>query len=198
MYCLRCGRKVADGVSFCEECVKTAGQPLQPSPYLSERILLPNRTSAPRRPEPRERKAERTEARRPKKLIAAVVVLSVLCAALLAVSGLGGYRYYEWVQNNRRSPVQAENLRLNEEVKTYTSRIAEMNERIGALEEELEALSALRQKSEFVDAHVVFVENDGTNYYHKYDCEAFLKQSYWAYSTNLAVSQGYTPCPKCQ
>lgn len=200
MYCLRCGRKVADGVSFCEECVKTAGQPLQPSPYLSERILLPNRTTPARRLEPRERKSERPVSRRPRKLIAAVVLLSVLCTGLAALCGYGGLWYYEWEQNNRRSPVQAENLRLNDEIKTYASQVESLNERIEALEaleDEVAELPTLQEMSEFINAHVVFVENDGTNYYHTYDCTQFKKQSYWAYSTNLAESQGYSPCPKC-
>lgn len=199
MYCLRCGRKVAEGASFCEECAKTAGQPLQESPYLSTRILLPNRQTLPaKRPETRERKAEAVAKRRSRKLVVAVVLLSIFCAALAGLCGVGGLRYYEWVQDNRRSPVQTENLRLNDEIKTYAAQVEALNEKLAELEEELQELPALKKKSDFIDTHVVFVENDGTGYYHSYDCEQFEKQSYWAYSTNLAISEGFTPCPECQ
>ena len=44
---------------------------------------------------------------------------------------------------------------------------------------------------------VAFVENDGTDYYHNYSCSYFKKQSYWAYSVNLAIARGYTACPYC-
>lgn len=57
--------------------------------------------------------------------------------------------------------------------------------------------AALQQKSAFFDAHVAFVENDGTDYYHNYSCSHFKKQSYWAYSVNLAIARGYTACPYC-
>lgn len=198
MFCLRCGRKIAEGNAFCDECLKTAGQPLQESPYLSARIILPeHQPTPPKRTETRERKAERTP-RRPRKLIAAVVLLSMLCTALAGVCGYAGVTYYKWVQDNRRSPVQTENLRLNEEVKTYASQVAELEERIEELAKQLDKLPTLEAKSNFVNAHVVFVENDGTNYYHCYECEHFKKQSYWAYSLNLAISEGYTPCPDCQ
>ncbi len=203
MYCLRCGRKIAESASFCDECSRTVNQPLQESPYLSTRIRLPDRRETPvKKPESRERKPERPVRTRPKKLIAAVSVLSVLCAMLAALCGYGVVRYLGWRQENGRSPVQAENLRLNEENRAYATQIEELQTLIDALEEERDTLSrkldALQKKSDFIDAHVVFVENDGSNYYHSYDCEHFTKQSYWAYSTNLAVSQGYTPCPDCQ
>lgn len=52
-------------------------------------------------------------------------------------------------------------------------------------------------KSKFMDSYVVFVENDGTGHYHKYDCEDFAQTSFWAYSRKLAESNGYTACPNC-
>ena len=63
--------------------------------------------------------------------------------------------------------------------------------------ERVDSNAALQQKSAFFDAHVAFVENDGTEYYHNYSCSYFKKQSYWAYSVNLAIARGYTACPYC-
>ena len=50
MNCLRCGRQIPDGASFCEECAKTVSQPLEESPYLSSRVILPVRKAGPARP----------------------------------------------------------------------------------------------------------------------------------------------------
>jgi len=62
------------------------------------------------------------------------------------------------------------------------------------LKEENQKLS---EKSKFMDAYVVFVDNDKTGLYHKFGCSAFSRKSFWAYSRKLAESFGYTPCPKC-
>lgn len=49
----------------------------------------------------------------------------------------------------------------------------------------------------FYDFHVVFVSNDGTKLYHKYDCSNFDSSYFWAYNTEAAKSHGYTPCSEC-
>ena len=83
-----------------------------------------------------------------------------------------------------------------------------MLEEKSLLEEQLEALrgdlstvraekDALSEKLAWIDAYVVYVENDGTNYYHNYDCENFKKSSFWVYNRKLAENKGYTACPIC-
>ena len=49
----------------------------------------------------------------------------------------------------------------------------------------------------FMDSYVVFIEDDGTGNYHRYDCGKFSKKNFWAYSRKLAERQGYTPCAQC-
>lgn len=53
------------------------------------------------------------------------------------------------------------------------------------------------QKLEFFDEYVVFVEDDGTNLYHKYECDKFKGDYFWAYNTDQAIDIGYEPCPRC-
>ena len=65
------------------------------------------------------------------------------------------------------------------------------------LEAALEAARTYKTKAEFMDSYVVFVENNGTGYYHTYDCGSFSKSNFWAYSRKLAEAQGFTPCPTC-
>ena len=97
--------------------------------------------------------------------------------------------------------LQEENLRLVDENADYATQIDALNAQLSKLNSRVSTLqdsnAALQQKSAFFDAHVAFVENDGTDYYHNYSCSYFKKQSYWAYSINLAIARGYTACPYC-
>ena len=52
MYCLRCGRQIAEGASFCDACAETVAKPLEESPFLSTRIILPARRTARPAPTP--------------------------------------------------------------------------------------------------------------------------------------------------
>ncbi len=83
--------------------------------------------------------------------------------------------------------LQQENAALEQSVQTLT-----------ATNEELASSNRLfLTKSKFMDSYVVFVENDGTGYYHKYGCDKFAQTSFWAYSRKLAEANGYKPCPSC-
>lgn len=75
--------------------------------------------------------------------------------------------------------------------------IDELNAACSALEAALEVARDYKTKAEFMDSYVVFVENDGSGYYHTYDCGAFTRSSFWAYSRKLAEAQGFNPCPTC-
>lgn len=52
-------------------------------------------------------------------------------------------------------------------------------------------------KVEFIDEHIVFVEDDGTDFYHKYECYKFVGNYFWAYNIELAEYNGYRLCPLC-
>ena len=84
---------------------------------------------------------------------------------------------------------------------TSSSRIAELKTEILDLTQAKENLqskiNANAEKIDFLDNHIVVVEDDGTNLYHKYDCYKFLGNSFWAFNTKAAESKGYEPCPLC-
>ena len=44
---------------------------------------------------------------------------------------------------------------------------------------------------------IVFVENDKTRLYHRYSCEKFIGEDFWAYNVEYAESKGYKPCELC-
>ncbi len=274
MNCLRCGRTIADDATFCDECLKTVRLPLQTSEFLSDRIILPVRTET-ERPEParasekkktkKTEKAEKQPQKRPKGLIRAVVLLSLLCALLLGAGGYAASQYSDWLAEKNRVRVQQEefdrlsarlaeaqsaltdeqersrslwqevqtredeidglkqdintyraqsaetdaavqtlqdeNLQLNQQLRDYIADVRSLEGTISYLRRSLQSANdsnaVLQEKSDFIDAHVVFIEDDGTKYYHTYDCSRFAKKGYWVYGRNTAEAKGYAPCPYC-
>lgn len=82
---------------------------------------------------------------------------------------------------------EAENEALTQSVDTLKQSVKELTQQT----------DTLRKKTDFMDSYVVFVENDKTSLYHRYDCVSFAQKSFWAYSRKLAESNGYSACPLC-
>lgn len=53
------------------------------------------------------------------------------------------------------------------------------------------------EKLEFIDEYIVFIEDDNTEWYHKYECYRFSGEDFWAYNIDQAKNLGYEPCPVC-
>lgn len=89
-----------------------------------------------------------------------------------------------------------ENLKAAEEENARLQReLTRTQETIRGMERQLDSL---REKTEFFDTHIVFIQEDNTGLFHSYDCEKFTRHGYRAYNKQQAVSLGYTPCPHCQ
>ena len=86
---------------------------------------------------------------------------------------------------------------LQAEVDALEQELEEINGELDTLTKALKAAEHDQEKANFMDTYVVFVENDGSGYYHTYDCEDFGKSGFWAYSRKLAEANSYKPCPKC-
>ncbi|MBQ5749051.1 MAG: hypothetical protein IIV87_02720 [Oscillospiraceae bacterium] len=84
--------------------------------------------------------------------------------------------------------------RLQNENKTLSASLEAMEKEYSALKKDAETNAA---KASFMDSYVVFVENDGTGLYHRYNCGNFPRRTFWAYSRNLAENHGYDACPNC-
>ena len=88
-----------------------------------------------------------------------------------------------------------------EELQLAQTELEEKESEIEDLKEEIETLNAdlrkAQEKAAFMDTYVVFVNNDDSDLYHKYDCSRFTKADFWAYSRKLAENYGYTACPNC-
>lgn len=145
MNCLRCGREIEEGASFCRECLKEVGKPLEESPYLSSRITLPPRNchpqaSAPVAPPKKSPKSERKKSR--KGLIAAVSVLSVCC---LLLTGFSLWLLREKLFGfdpaaNQERVLEEENIHLSNELSKARTGLARESENADALRAENEEL----------------------------------------------------------
>ena len=173
MNCLRCGRQIPDGASFCEECAKTVSQPLEESPYLSSRVILPVRKAGPARPtQPKAaKKAERKAEQAPKRSRGAVAFLSVVVFLLMALV-LGVSLLY---------------LNSNRDTVALKQQVSELEEKTARLE---------REKA-FVDERTAYVPFDGSGLYHCSDCVYFDRTSFTVYDINTAKARGLTPCEYC-
>ncbi len=76
----------------------------------------------------------------------------------------------------------------------WMERAEELENEILDLESELWEHEDL---ADFIDRHVVFIEDDGTRLYHKYSCNNFKGNSFWVFNIEAAVGQGYNQCPYC-
>lgn len=160
MNCVRCGRTISDGETFCAACRSIVEVPLEESPYLSTRIQLPLKPSrapgakAEKHPRQEEPHSGKEKKRSRSGLIAAVVLLSVLCLGLAALCV--NYFYEEYftpdAAKGQQILLQDENARLlsltdrlqkelSEAEQTATQlreKISARNSRIVELEQELE------------------------------------------------------------
>ena len=50
---------------------------------------------------------------------------------------------------------------------------------------------------ELIDSDVVFIEDDGTQLYHKYECDKFLEDAFYVHNVQYAEYLEYKPCPAC-
>ena len=54
-----------------------------------------------------------------------------------------------------------------------------------------------QDKADFMDTFIVLVEDDNTNLYHKFGCDRFKGDYFWAYNIDAAKESGFNPCPLC-
>lgn len=83
---------------------------------------------------------------------------------------------------------------LERQVSTKQSTINRLESKVDDLEDQV---WENRELVNFVDDYVVFVEDDGTDLYHKFECYKFKGESFWVFNTEAARGRDYTACPYC-
>lgn len=132
-----------------------------------------------------------------KRFSAAIPILSVIllfCCMLcfdfyFRAKDKNEYRALEEVV----SKLESEKLALNDEISALNRKISGLDYAVYALENQI---SKNEDKLNFYDEFVVFVVDDGSNWYHKYGCELF-EGDFWAYNVDNAEHKGYIPCKVC-
>ena len=112
----------------------------------------------------------------------------ILIVVVVALSALNV------VQLVNRQDLQSQITELEKESALKTSRITTLNNENSSLQSTVWEYTHLVN---FIDDYVVFVENDGTNLYHKFDSYRFKENSFWVYNIEAAKNQGYYACPVC-
>ena len=114
-----------------------------------------------------------------KKRSNAVIVLSVFLVVALAGCGVLGY-----------IAIRKANL-----VAFKSEVIKNKNNSMDYYENEVDLL---RERAEFLDNYVVIVGDNGSKYYHKYECGLWRSgESIGIYNEEAARQDGYKPCSIC-
>lgn len=134
------------------------------------------------------------------------VTITVLAIAIAAVSL---YRTFEY--QNEITLLKDQQALLQNQIDELTSNVYDKNVKITKLEKQIEDKNLkytkllkekqnLQTKVDFYDDCVVFVLDDGTNRYHKFDCFVFTysNSEYWAYNIEYARYRGYKACFACE
>ncbi len=102
------------------------------------------------------------------------------------------------VENN---DLKSEITELKSEYSALKSKNSELKRECSDLQSEIEELQAqlnqVPDRLKFYDEFIVFVEDDGTDFYHKYECDKFKGEDFWAYNIEQAIWRDYKPCPLC-
>lgn len=131
------------------------------------------------------------------------IILSAICLVFLVTTTI----YYV-----RSEHYKHKIEKLNESISEIENTITRKDSTIANLKAEnamyLTQIEKLKTKNEdlsgklsFYDSHVVFIPNNNSDLYHKYDCFLFalVKETtpFWAFNTEQAKSKGYSPCLMC-
>ena len=97
--------------------------------------------------------------------------------------------------------LQTEVTDLEKQITTKEATMLHLEKQIVRLNADIRSLdrdiASYEKLASFIDDYVVFIEDDGTNLYHKFNCYKFRGDSFWVYNTENAVQQGFSPCPIC-
>lgn len=124
-------------------------------------------------------------------------MILVTLGILIVLTSVAGNVFLYLSNTNMQERIQTleeEKTVLTEESKNRLFTIIDLETEVNQLKNKVDSLT---EEISFYDEHIVFIEDDGTNLYHHYDCYAFVGNSFWAYNTEAAEGKGYKPCPLC-
>lgn len=86
--------------------------------------------------------------------------------------------------------------RAKSELTAMEAELESLQTQLEAAQKRAEDARTWQEKAQFMDKHVVVVEDDGSGYYHTYGCPSFPGRTFFVFSRN-AAAKNYKPCPVC-
>ncbi|MBR4308546.1 MAG: hypothetical protein IKT58_03020 [Oscillospiraceae bacterium] len=128
MKCLRCRRELSSDGVFCPECDRTTSVPLENSPYLSKKVVIPKRIPA--------QKVKKSEAKKQRKTLSIPRLLYCVLSSLACIALILQLVYV--TMDQKRAWKEADRLRsMEDECVLLTDKLRQAEAKI----RELEALS---------------------------------------------------------
>ena len=133
-------------------------------------------------------------------MIATILAVAVLVVCIIQ---LGQYRHEISDLKGRISDLESSQVAHDQTVEQLQEQIDERDAEIRLLNQAKnrmsDKISEMESEIDFYDRYVVFVRDDNTDWYHKYDCMIFQNSyaSFWAYNIDAAISEGFEPCFYC-
>ncbi len=217
MICNKCNNTSPDGNKFCVHCGSKFETetvilpPVAPTTPQNEKavVILDNKKSMPVKPKKEKRQKSGNKAF----ALATIITLALIIVGLAVLSAIQYIKIQEL--NDEVSDAEDESKskkstisRLTDEKDDLADKVAELenvNDNLesenNSLENKVDSLEAQaridKEMIDFVNDYVVFIEDDGTELYHKYDCIRFKGESFWVYNLVAAENRGYTKCYYC-
>lgn len=132
----------------------------------------------------------------------------IITSLAIATAVISQYRISEHLKDI--SSLTLLNSTMQDQIEDLEANIYNKNIRITNLENQVEGKNDqirrlirekqdIQDKVDFYDKNIVFVLDDGSNAYHRYDCVVFQHsdKQYWAYNIELAQYRGYRSCYLC-
>ena len=137
------------------------------------------------------------------KSISAKTVCIILLSVLLAASLVGNI-----IQCVTNVTLRAKADDLGQDNASLKTEVAELKKDVADYKDDVADLKGSKEyyyeywynnndKIDLMDSSVVFIEDDGTNLYHKYECNKFVGNDWWAHNVEYAEYLGYNPCSLC-
>lgn len=112
------------------------------------------------------------------------------------------------IQYTKTAELKQESISLSRANASLKAEVGELKSDVSDYKDEVEQLTAERDyfyeywynnsdKVDLLDTSIVFIEDDGSYLYHRYECRGFLGESWWAHNIEYANYLGFDPCPLC-
>jgi len=202
MYCNQCNQSTPEGAEFCPFCggslsVNTSEEkdeiPKKQDETLKEPKVVTNQSSNGTTLDLKEKMNSLNRFIENSSKIKTTLIVAGVLILILA-----GFNIFQLINSstlrNEYTSLETKNATLQSNITTKNNLITTLTNENNSLNDQV---YDYKDKADFLDEHIAFVSDDGTNLYHTYDCNYLDLSYFWAYNNEAAKSQGFYACPYC-